>query len=194
MHKRGFSNNYVEKAVNSFGTKVLVRVGCVDASDCQVAESFLSRLTLAWKDCPEPIKSTIDKPVVKLCDSPDENFEQIQSTMSTQVTLASLKANAGNLIMLHAGGIADLHGGVAVLVGPSGRGKTTTTRFLAQSYGYVSDETIAIKKDGEVVPYRKPLSIIEKGYKYKRQIAPSDLGLLSLPESKLQLRGIAECG
>lgn len=177
--------------MNSFGTRVLVRVSYESGSVRQATERMLERLTDAWRDASEPTELVGDMPVVRLGEVSERDFEQIHSTMSTQVTLASLKARAGNEILLHAGGVAHTDGGVAVIVGPSGRGKTTTTRFLARSYGYVSDETIAIKRDGEILPYRKPLSVIQEGHNDKLQIAPSDLGLLPLPDAKLHLSGIA---
>ena len=84
------------------------------------------------------------------------------SALSQRVTLAALEQRRGDLWMLHAAGLAGDDGRVVVLVGPSGRGKTTAVRTLATSFGYVSDESVAIDDEGRVWPYRKPLSEIEK--------------------------------
>ena len=61
--------------------------------------------------------------------------------------------------MLHAAAVALDDGRVIGFVGPSGRGKTTASQALGRTYGYVTDETLAIRPDGSVVAYPKPLSI-----------------------------------
>ena len=81
-------------------------------------------------------------------------------------------------------------GGIVVLVGQSGAGKTTATSVLARSYGYVSDETIGIGAGGRVYPHRKPLSVVTLGEALKVQHPPRRLGLLALPAAPLYLRRI----
>ena len=112
------------------------------------------------------------------------------SGLSQQVTLAAIEAARGRAWMLHAAGIATPDGQVVVLVGPSGRGKTTASRALGAAYGYVSDETVAIDDDGRVWPYRKPLSVIEDSAAPKTQLPPSALGLLPLPGAELRVAAI----
>lgn len=92
--------------------------------------------------------------------------------------------------MLHAAGLADEDGRVVVLVGPSGRGKTTASTHLGRVFGYVSDETIGIQDDGSVLPYRKPSSIISGGPN-KDQHSPDQLGLRRLPAAPLRVAAIA---
>ncbi len=65
----------------------------------------------------------------------------------------------GEALMLHASAVALDDGRVIGFVGPSGRGKTTASQALGRTYGYVTDETLAIRADGSVVAYPKPLSI-----------------------------------
>ena len=115
---------------------------------------------------------------------------QMLSELSQQVTLAALEQRRGELWMLHAAGLAGADGRVVVLVGPSGRGKTTAVRTLAASFGYVSDESVAIDDDGHVWPYRKPLSVIEDSGKPKAQRSPSELGLGALPDAALRVAAI----
>ena len=112
------------------------------------------------------------------------------SGLSQQVTLAAIEAARGRAWMLHAAGIATPDGAVVVLVGPSGRGKTTASRALGTVYGYVSDETVAIDDDGRVWPYRKPLSVIEDSGARRRQLAPSALGLQPLPDAELRVAAV----
>ena len=115
---------------------------------------------------------------------------QMLSGLSQQVTLAAIEAARGRAWMLHAAGIATPDGAVVVLVGPSGRGKTTASRALGTVYGYVSDETVAIDDDGRVWPYRKPLSVIEDSGAPKTQIPPSALGLQPLPDVELHVAAV----
>lgn len=119
----------------------------------------------------------------------DSDLPHLLERLSQRVTLAAITARRGELWMLHAAGLALPDGRVIVLVGPSGRGKTTASRALGQNLGYVSDETVAMDADGRVYPYRKPLSIIEGGFP-KVQRAPSDLALGALPDADLHLAAI----
>ena len=112
------------------------------------------------------------------------------SGLSQQVTLAAIEAARGRAWMLHAAGVATPDGQVVVLVGPSGRGKTTASRALGIAYGYVSDETVAIDADGRVWPYRKPLSVIEDPAAPKTQLPPSALGLQPLPDAELRVAAV----
>ncbi|MBT2485010.1 MULTISPECIES: hypothetical protein [unclassified Microbacterium] len=99
------------------------------------------------------------------------------STLSTDVTVAALSHRRSDPIwMLHAAGLAHESGRVVVLSAPAGTGKTTAARHLSRRYAYVSDETVGIRSDGVVLPYRKPLSIIEPQSAHKAQIALSSLG------------------
>ena len=92
--------------------------------------------------------------------------------------------------MLHAAGLATDEGRVVVLVGPSGRGKTTASRVLGRDFGYVSDESVGIEADGTVLPYRKPLSIIEDHDHLKAQRSPKELGLRPLPDRPLRVAAL----
>lgn len=107
--------------------------------------------------------------------------------LSGAVTHAAVTAPRHDRWMLHAAGLARPDGGVVVLIGQSGAGKTTASRFLARQWSYVSDETIGIDADGTVHSYRKPLSVITDGYGFKVQRAPDDLGLQPLPDVPLHL-------
>jgi hypothetical protein len=110
-------------------------------------------------------------------------------SLSRQVTRAAIDARRADLWMIHAAGIATSAGDVLALVGPSGRGKTTASRQLARGYGYVSDETVGIARDGRVFAYRKPLSIVEEPRAPKVEQRPSSLGLGTIP-ADLRLRAI----
>jgi hypothetical protein len=107
------------------------------------------------------------------------SIEEILHRLSPAVTQAAIGHWAGQLMMLHAAALADPEtGATAVLVAASGTGKTTASRTLGRRFAYLSDETAGITRDGIVLPYRKPLSIIESGH-LKTQVSPSTLGLLA---------------
>jgi hypothetical protein len=110
------------------------------------------------------------------------SFEELAENLTSRLTVAAILANAGDLVMLHACGVADREtGAVVALVAKSGTGKTTAASVLARSYGYVTDETVAIAPDGWVVPYPKPLSVKQEPGAPKGQVGPDELGLLPVP-------------
>jgi hypothetical protein len=115
----------------------------------------------------------------------DEGTDALDYAVTTQVTLAALIVTSGQRFNLHAGGLADEHGRVLVLVGRSGTGKTTATRLLAERLDYLSDETVSITPDGVVHPHAKPLSVITDAARPtdKAQLSPDDLGLRPTPDS-----------
>ncbi|RDV09482.1 hypothetical protein DXK94_13325 [Arthrobacter sp. RT-1] len=110
------------------------------------------------------------------------SFEELAESLTSRLTVMAILANAGELTMLHACGVADPDtGAVVALVAKSGTGKTTASAVLAQAYGYVTDETVAIDWDRSVVPYPKPLSVKQGPGLPKRQTGPDDLGLQPAP-------------
>jgi hypothetical protein len=110
------------------------------------------------------------------------SFEELAENLTSRLTVAAILANAGQLTMLHACGVADpVTGAVVALVAKSGTGKTTAASALARTYGYVTDETVAIRPDGSVVPYPKPLSLKQEYVVPKRQVGPDELGLQPAP-------------
>jgi len=110
--------------------------------------------------------------------------------LSSRVTLAALASRRGDVTLLHACGLAAADGSVAAFVGPSGRGKTTVAATLGRHFGYLSDETVAVAASGEVLAYRKPLSLVRAPDAAKEQVSPVDLGLLARPEAALQIASV----
>jgi len=109
-------------------------------------------------------------------------FGDLAEHLTSRLTVAAILANAGELTMLHACGVADpTTGAVVALVAKSGTGKTTAASVLARTYGYVTDETVAIAWDGSVVPYPKPLSVKQEAGTPKRQASPDEFGLQQAP-------------
>lgn len=135
-------------------------------------------------DLPDPRRILVREP------GDPADTAHLLERLSQRVTLEAITARRGELWMLHAAGLVLPDGRVIVLVGPSGRGKTTASRALGAHLGYASDETVAIDHTGRIFAYRKPLSIIENGVYPKVQRAPSDVGLGDPPDAPLQLAAI----
>ena len=153
----------------------------IDAEDRETR----SRLAAQWS------RATVSGPQapvsgrVRADAGPLESAHARDYALATQVTLAALRATAGERYNLHAGGLADDDGRVLAVVAPSGTGKTTATRLLAERLGYVSDETVSITPDGVVYPHAKPLSVITDPTVpgRKEQFSPDDLDLRPTPTS-----------
>ncbi len=179
----------LESRVQAFGTSVRVRTPCAPGTP-----ELFDELLSAWRDSGVPNARTESEPdetpLVEVPQLSRGSLEFLAYRFSVHVTTAALEYHRGRQLMFHAGGIARSDGAVVAIVGPSGRGKTTTIRELAREYGYVSDETIAITGQGEVWPYRKPLSVITEGHQDKVQIPPSDLHLQPLPDGVLRIAGL----
>jgi energy-coupling factor transporter ATP-binding protein EcfA2 len=112
--------------------------------------------------------------------------EELADTLTSTATLLGIGGLSGEALMLHASAIALDDGRVIGFVGPSGRGKTTAAKALAHTFGYITDETLAIRPDGEVISYPKPLSIGTRP-QHKTPMAASALGL-RIPAASDDLR------
>jgi len=101
-------------------------------------------------------------------------------TRSTQrITGALIAAQAGRLLMLHAGALCHPDTGASVVyVAPGGTGKTTLSRSLGGEFAYLTDETVGITEEHRILPYPKPLTLRRaSGGRAKVEHAPDDLGL-----------------
>ncbi|WP_084104816.1 hypothetical protein [Demequina sp. NBRC 110056] len=113
-----------------------------------------------------------------------ETLSQAMHFLSSTVTVRAIDRRAGQLVMLHAAGLATPDGKVVGFVAPSGTGKTTISRTLGKHFGYVTDETLAIEFDGTVLRYPKPLSVItDRDARLKEQMPAHDLDLMRAPSS-----------
>lgn len=156
----------------------------------QLPEDTRERIAAVWRDCLVHTGMGRHPRALEISATMFSDIERGMSDLSTQVTLTALDALRGTRLLLHAAGVAAPDGRVLAMVGPSGRGKTTASRHAGRRFGYVSDESIAVDADLTVWPYRKPLSVIVEDKSVKQQIAPSNLGLLPLPDAALHLAGI----
>lgn len=114
------------------------------------------------------------EPVVALTD----DFEQFPYAFSRALTMASIGRQRGNLLMLHAAGLASADGtGALVMYAPSGTGKSTAATSLGRRLGYLTDETVAIDDDDVIKTHPKPISVIVTTRSDKVEHSPDELGL-----------------
>ena len=165
--------------VDAFGVVVPVEVHGADLA-AAVGGAWQDALTTA-EPTVGPVTAAVTGHTSAMVQGVD--IEEVLHNLSPAVTTHAIGQRAGRLVMLHAAALAEPDtGATAVLVAASGTGKTTAARTLGRRLLYLSDETAAITRDGHVLPYRKPLSIIESlGTHLKTQVAASTLGLDTSP-------------
>ncbi len=115
--------------------------------------------------------------------------EALAQRLTSEVTISAIGGLRGQALMLHASAVALDDGRVIGFVGPSGRGKTTAARELGRTHAYVTDETLAVRNDGSVIAYPKPLSI-GSAPGAKSTESASTLGLRGAPFEGLQLAAL----
>jgi len=103
------------------------------------------------------------------------------TALTQAITRTFIERRRGELLMLHAGAVCNPQTGASIAyVAPGGTGKTTLSRLLGTTFGYLTDETVGIEpRTWEIRPYPKPLSTRtpEGGYP-KSEVGPDALGLL----------------
>lgn len=110
------------------------------------------------------------------------DLDQLMIRTTQLITRMLIDRRIGELLMFHAGGVA--HPGTGrslVYVAESGTGKTTLSTTLGRHWGYLSDETVGVTEDLEILPYPKPLSVRGDGVAFKKEHSPDEFGLLPAP-------------
>ena len=187
--------------LRAMGLAVAVRSHGPDAS------AIKSAVDESWRDCladppsdaaPVVIDCVLDADPLAVAERRDRrvvaetSLDLLLDRLSPAITLEAIDHHRGELLMMHACGLAHPRTGATVaLVAGSGTGKTTLARTLGSTFGYVTDETVGVGPDGSVVAYPKPLSLLDGGRPaFKRQVAASELGLLGAPGVPLHLGGL----
>ena len=144
------------------------------------AASTRQREVLAreWARCLVPCAP--DDRVESLAVRPESSDQVTGYALASRLTRAGIRDLRGRYVLFHGCGLADDQGRVLALVARSGQGKTTAASTLGRTgFGYVTDETVAVAPDGRVLPYPKPLSVVDPDAPTapKIQHGPDDLGL-----------------
>ena len=119
------------------------------------------------------------------------DLDEVGIALRRTINQRAILARRGELVTLHAAGLADpVTGDVIALVGPSGAGKSTAAAALGTALGYVSDETVAVAPSGEVIAFPQPLAFKRSAARGKHVVGPDELGLVR-PGPRLRLARIA---
>lgn len=145
-----------------------------------------SRASRAAAECGDaPPEATFTLVPADAKDEPTEGHrvaeaaDRIPYGVSRALTLATLRRQRGTMLLLHAAGLtAPGDDRALVLVAASGTGKSTASHHLAQTWGYLSDESIGITDDLRVLGHPKPVSrLVDPGdLSHKEEASPDDAG------------------
>lgn len=138
---------------------------------------LVDALRTAWSRCLAPRGGEITGETFDL--ALDGDLAPLLQRFTQDVTGAAIKAQRGKLFMFHAGAVTDPATGRALAyVAPGGTGKTTLSRILGRTHGYLTDETVGFTPDGRIVPYEKPLSVRPHDFQgVKDETSPDTLDL-----------------
>lgn len=169
----------VSHMLRLFGLGANVDVVC----DGPKAEVLTELMSNAWSRCivDAPVAGTpTAEPVHVVGDEDAEALAPLLMRTTQLITHALIAAQAGHLLMLHAGAVCDPDtGNSLIFVAPGGTGKTTLSRRLGTRCGYLTDETVGISADSLILPYPKPLSVRRDDHQgLKDEVSPDTLGLL----------------
>lgn len=175
----------MKRSVTGLDTSVTVRFAG-DQRDA-VIEAFLR----AWSRCLDRPAETRGESVTLALGTNDghggsrrqrrvasDNLGDLMQLATQRITNSLISARAGQFLMFHAGAVCHPRTGRSlVFVARGGTGKTTLARTLGATFGYLTDETVAIDSEGIIRPYPKPLSIRVPGQSHKDELSPDELGL-----------------
>ena len=144
------------------------------------ADAMAAAMREAWSRCLVEGDTASTPPLERIevrLDDPDRLAQRLMTT-TQDITRALIRSQRGRLLMLHAGAVSHPETGESlVYVAPGGTGKTTLSRLLGRSFGYLTDETVGLDATGAILPYPKPLSVRADQPGLKHEVSPDALGL-----------------
>lgn len=154
-------------------------------------EGQAERIRALWARCLDPAPPR-KRPGRLVIDSTLPLTRELDQRLTFNLTEAGIEHRAGRSLLLHAAGLAQPDGRVLALVAESGTGKTTAAAVLCRSdFGYVTDETVSIDRDGSITPFAKPLAVVQgPDPRDKALVSPDHLGLLRPQTDDLRAAGL----
>lgn len=149
-------------------------------------EELRHRLERDWSRCvrnPSPDESELGFRIDRV---EGVDPERQYFILTSEITSRAVGELSGGYLAFHACGLSDQHGRVVALIGAPAAGKSTAALALARSsFGYVSDEVVAVSAEGEVLPFPRPVAVqCEDALRVdKTQRGPDELRLLSCHEN-----------
>ncbi len=166
---------------------VLHGLGCRLEVRCtgDAADQLAMSMTSAWSWCLDAGITDIgharlhDAGSIDVTLDDEDDLPVRMMTATQEVTRALITAQAGRLLMFHAGAVSHPDtGATLVYVAPGGTGKTTLSSSMGLRFRYLTDETVGIDSAGRVHPYPKPLSTRPSdGIGPKVEVSPAGLRL-----------------
>lgn len=162
---------------------VLETLGASLTVDLSVAPEAVDEFRTLWGRCLATERGGVAAQPVRAHGGLPRDDAASWTGLTQSITMKLLEAQAGRLLLLHAGALVHPGGGGAlVFAAPSGTGKTTLARTLGREWGYLTDETVGIDESGTILPYPKPLSLVQDAGG-KRETSPDAAGLRATPET-----------
>jgi hypothetical protein len=165
--------------------------------DDTVPDAVIARFQESWSDVTDVaerpgsahrVSLTEPEGVAGVIAQPTE--EALAEHLGAALTVAAVDACRGRLLSIHASALALPDGRVVAFTGRPGAGKSTLISLAGRRFGYLTDETVAVRRDGTVLPFRKPIALHAGGSGWKRHRSPAASGMLPLPDAPLRLAGL----
>ncbi|MDY0914247.1 PqqD family peptide modification chaperone [Rathayibacter festucae] len=165
--------------------------------DDTVPDAVIARFQESWSDVTDVaerpgsahrVSLTEPEGVAGVIAQPTE--EALAEHLGAALTVAAVDACRGRLLSIHASALALSDGRVVAFTGRPGAGKSTLISLAGRRFGYLTDETVAVRRDGTVLPFRKPIALHAGTSGWKRHRSPAASGMLPLPAAPLRLAGL----
>ncbi|NQX15592.1 hypothetical protein [Rathayibacter sp. VKM Ac-2857] len=165
--------------------------------DDTVPDAVIARFQESWSDVTDVaerpgsahrVSLTEPEGVAGVIAQPTE--EALAEHLGAALTVAAVDACRGRLLSIHASALALPDGRVVAFTGRPGAGKSTLISLAGRRFGYLTDETVAVRRDGTVLPFRKPIALHGGTSGWKRHRSPAASGMLPLPAAPLRLAGL----
>ena len=137
-----------------------------------------------WSRCISDPTDLGDEVCFRLGDQDASSRDHLRYVLTTEITSRAIATLSGEHLLFHACGLSDPDGRVAALIGGTTAGKSTAAMVLGRtSFGYVTDEVVAVNEAAHVLPFPRPIALERGGGELggKVQRGPDELQLRRCP-------------